>query len=212
MPAAGIVPCPLHPARWRPSPARRMLGGDGRGGEQSDGERQRLPAGACLALGLALLGSACSGPRQDAGQDGVPGGTLRVLSADDIDGLGTRPSPTPRPPTSPARPSCWSATPTGTRSPTRCAVGPGWTASRSGPASVSLRSSRRSTAGRPDLSLTSHVPQARVTAFKADPELARRLSVDPSACLWFLTLGTHRAAGAIADVRVRQAVNYRWPA
>jgi ABC-type transport system substrate-binding protein len=41
-----------------------------------------------------------------------------------------------------------------------------------------------------------------------DPELARRLSVNPSACLWFLTLGTHRAAGAIAEVRVRQAVNY----
>jgi ABC-type transport system substrate-binding protein len=59
-----------------------------------------------------------------------------------------------------------------------------------------------------DLSLTSHVPQAQVTALKADPELARRLSVNPSACLWFLTLGTNPKAGAIADVRVRQAVNY----
>jgi len=59
-----------------------------------------------------------------------------------------------------------------------------------------------------DLSLDSHVPQARLAALRADPELARRLSVNPTACLWFLTLGTHRAAGAIADVRVRQAVNY----
>jgi peptide/nickel transport system substrate-binding protein len=59
-----------------------------------------------------------------------------------------------------------------------------------------------------DLSLGSHVPQARLAALRADPELARRLSVNPTACLWFLTLGTHRAAGAIADVRVRQAVNY----
>ena len=59
-----------------------------------------------------------------------------------------------------------------------------------------------------DLSLGSHVPQARLAALRADPELARRLSVNPTACLWFLTLGTHRAAGAIANVRVRRAVNY----
>ena len=59
-----------------------------------------------------------------------------------------------------------------------------------------------------DLSLSSHVPQARVAALRADPERSRRLSVNPPACLLFLALGTHPKAGAIADVRVRQAVNY----
>jgi hypothetical protein len=44
---------------------------------------------ACLALGLALLGSACSWLREDAGQDGVRGGTLRVLTADVIERLDT---------------------------------------------------------------------------------------------------------------------------
>jgi peptide/nickel transport system substrate-binding protein len=59
-----------------------------------------------------------------------------------------------------------------------------------------------------DLSLSSHVPQARVAALRADPERSRRVSVNTTGSLLFLVLGTHRAAGAIADVRVRQAVNY----
>jgi peptide/nickel transport system substrate-binding protein len=59
-----------------------------------------------------------------------------------------------------------------------------------------------------DLSLTSHVPQSQLAALRADPQRSRRLSVNPTACQLFLALGTHRAAGAIADVRVRQAVNY----
>jgi peptide/nickel transport system substrate-binding protein len=59
-----------------------------------------------------------------------------------------------------------------------------------------------------DLSLDSHVPQARVDALRADPERSRQLSVNTSECLLYLVLGTHRAAGAIADVRVRRAVNY----
>jgi peptide/nickel transport system substrate-binding protein len=59
-----------------------------------------------------------------------------------------------------------------------------------------------------DLSLNSHVPAAQVATLRADPERSRRLSVNPTGCLAFLVLGTHRAAGAIADVRVRQAVNY----
>ena len=59
-----------------------------------------------------------------------------------------------------------------------------------------------------DLSLDSHVPQRRITALRADPEQSRRLSVNPTGNLLYLALGTHRAAGAIADVRVRQAVNY----
>jgi ABC-type transport system substrate-binding protein len=59
-----------------------------------------------------------------------------------------------------------------------------------------------------DLSLTSHVPQARVAALRADPERSTRLGVSPTGSMLFLVLGTHRGAGAIADVRVRQAVNY----
>jgi peptide/nickel transport system substrate-binding protein len=59
-----------------------------------------------------------------------------------------------------------------------------------------------------DLSIDSHVPQARVAALRADPERSRRLSVNTTGNLALLVLGTHRAAGAIADVRVRQAVNY----
>jgi peptide/nickel transport system substrate-binding protein len=59
-----------------------------------------------------------------------------------------------------------------------------------------------------DLSLDSHVPQTQLAALRADPQRSRRLSVNPTGSLLFLTLGTHRGAGAIADVRVRQAVNY----
>jgi peptide/nickel transport system substrate-binding protein len=59
-----------------------------------------------------------------------------------------------------------------------------------------------------DLSLSSHVPQARVDALRADPERSRRLSVNTTGWLWHLILETNPAAGAITDVRVRQAVNY----
>jgi peptide/nickel transport system substrate-binding protein len=59
-----------------------------------------------------------------------------------------------------------------------------------------------------DLSLSSHVPQARVAELRADPERSRRLSVNTTGSLLYLVLGTHKKAGAIADVRVRQAVNY----
>jgi peptide/nickel transport system substrate-binding protein len=59
-----------------------------------------------------------------------------------------------------------------------------------------------------DLSLDSHVPQRRLAVLRADPERARRLSVNPTGTLAFLVLETHRGAGAIADVRVRRAVNY----
>jgi ABC-type transport system substrate-binding protein len=59
-----------------------------------------------------------------------------------------------------------------------------------------------------DLSLDSHVPQTQLAALKADPQRSRRLSVNPTGTLLFLVLGTHPGAGAIADVRVRRAVNY----
>jgi peptide/nickel transport system substrate-binding protein len=59
-----------------------------------------------------------------------------------------------------------------------------------------------------DLSLDSHVPQARIDALRADPEQSRRLSVNTTGSLLFLILETNPKAGAIADVRVRRAVNY----
>jgi ABC-type transport system substrate-binding protein len=37
---------------------------------------------ACLALGLAVLGAACSTPQRDSSANGVPGGTLRVLTTE----------------------------------------------------------------------------------------------------------------------------------
>ena len=74
---------------------------------------------------------------------------------------------------------------------------------------VSISSTRRAIEREEaDLSLISHVPQTRVDALRADPEQSRRLSVNTTGSMQFLVLGTHRAAGAIADVRVRQAVNY----
>jgi peptide/nickel transport system substrate-binding protein len=62
--------------------------------------------------------------------------------------------------------------------------------------------------GTADLSLSSHVDVAQLPALRADPERSGRLSVQPSGCQLFLVLGTHPGAGAIADVRVRRAVNY----
>jgi peptide/nickel transport system substrate-binding protein len=62
--------------------------------------------------------------------------------------------------------------------------------------------------GTADVSLTSHVNGAQVPTLRADPERSGRLSVQPSGCQVFLVLGTHPEAGAIADVRVRRAVNY----
>ena len=59
-----------------------------------------------------------------------------------------------------------------------------------------------------DLALNSHVPQTRIAALRADPERSGRLEVARTGCQWFLFLGTDRRAGAIADVRVRRAVNY----
>jgi peptide/nickel transport system substrate-binding protein len=59
-----------------------------------------------------------------------------------------------------------------------------------------------------DLSLDSHIPQARIAELRADPERSRRLSVNPTGALLMLVLGTNPKAGGIADVRVRQAVNY----
>ena len=62
--------------------------------------------------------------------------------------------------------------------------------------------------GQADLSLITHLNATQVATFQSDPERSRRLSVEPAGCRLFLILGTNPRAGAIADVRVRQAVNY----
>jgi peptide/nickel transport system substrate-binding protein len=62
--------------------------------------------------------------------------------------------------------------------------------------------------GQADLSLVSHLNATQVATFQSDSERSRRLSVEPSGCRPFLILGTNPRAGAIADVQVRQAVNY----
>jgi peptide/nickel transport system substrate-binding protein len=62
--------------------------------------------------------------------------------------------------------------------------------------------------GAADLSLFSHVPQSQLATLRADPERSRRLSVNPTGKGLFLALDTNPKAGAVADVRVRHAVNY----
>jgi peptide/nickel transport system substrate-binding protein len=62
--------------------------------------------------------------------------------------------------------------------------------------------------GQADLSLITHLNATQVATFQSDPERTKRLSVEPSGCQLFLILGTNPRAGAIANVRVRQAVNY----
>ena len=70
------------------------------------------------------------------------------------------------------------------------------------------RSSRRSSGRRPTCRSTATCPRRSSPRSGPTRERSRRLSVSPTGCLLFLILGTHRRAGAIADVRVRQAVNY----
>jgi peptide/nickel transport system substrate-binding protein len=62
--------------------------------------------------------------------------------------------------------------------------------------------------GAADLSLDSHIPQTQLAGLRADPVRSRRLSVNTTGEGLFLALETNPKAGAIADVRVRPAVNY----
>jgi ABC-type transport system substrate-binding protein len=52
------------------------------------------------------------------------------------------------------------------------------------------------------------VPQTQIATLRTDPARSRRPSVNTTGSLRFLVLGTHRRPGAIADVRVRRAINY----
>src|SRR5688500_11317040 len=75
--------------RWRHGQARRMLRPDLPGAVRKPMSTAKVVRAACLTLTLALLGTACTGPRQDAGGKPVRGGTLRVLSAAPGMGLDT---------------------------------------------------------------------------------------------------------------------------
>jgi hypothetical protein len=103
--------------------------------------------------------------------------------------------------------SCWSTTPTGI--PATDPLGKAWVDRIQVKLDVSLSSMQQQIEHEEaDLALDSHVPETRLAALRADPERARRLSVNPSGTLRFLVLETNPKAGAIADVRVRQAVNH----
>ena len=80
---------------WRHEPAQFMLRADDPRAVRKPMSTAKMLRAVCLTLGFALLGSACTGPPRDAGRNGVRGGTLQVLSADDIDGLDTAVNYTP---------------------------------------------------------------------------------------------------------------------
>jgi peptide/nickel transport system substrate-binding protein len=62
--------------------------------------------------------------------------------------------------------------------------------------------------GAADLPFDTGPPNARLRAFTTDPELSKRFRAATTGCLDYLVLETSRAAGPIADVRVRRALNY----
>jgi peptide/nickel transport system substrate-binding protein len=62
--------------------------------------------------------------------------------------------------------------------------------------------------GDADISLDSTPPNSALQRLTSDPQLKKRFAVEPTPCIRYFALGTNKAAGAISDVRVRQAVNY----
>jgi peptide/nickel transport system substrate-binding protein len=62
--------------------------------------------------------------------------------------------------------------------------------------------------GDADLALDFDPPTTRLRALASDPAKARRFRVAYSGCERYLALETNPAAGPIADLRVRQAINY----
>jgi peptide/nickel transport system substrate-binding protein len=62
--------------------------------------------------------------------------------------------------------------------------------------------------GDADLSLDAVPPNASLQKLATDPVLKRRFDVQTTGCTRYFVLGTNKGAGAISDVRVRQAVNY----
>jgi peptide/nickel transport system substrate-binding protein len=62
--------------------------------------------------------------------------------------------------------------------------------------------------GDADLTLDVEYPSARQRALAADPKEARQVQSLTNGCIQWLALETNRAAGPIADVRVRRAISY----
>jgi peptide/nickel transport system substrate-binding protein len=62
--------------------------------------------------------------------------------------------------------------------------------------------------GDADLSLDSQPPNAALQRLSTDPTLKKQFAVETTGCTRYFALGTNKAAGAISDVRVRQAINY----
>ncbi len=62
--------------------------------------------------------------------------------------------------------------------------------------------------GDADISLDSQPPNAALQRLISDPTLKKRFAVETTGCHRYFALGTNKSAGAISDVRVRQAVNY----
>jgi peptide/nickel transport system substrate-binding protein len=62
--------------------------------------------------------------------------------------------------------------------------------------------------GDADLSLDSQPPNAALQRLSTDPTLKKRFAVETTGCERYFSLVTNKGAGAISDLRVRQAVNY----
>jgi Bacterial extracellular solute-binding proteins, family 5 Middle len=174
--------------RYGTSPhRRRSKASPGRGGEALPGRR---------------------GGRRRPAPGAVPGEYAASYTVgDNYSGHVVGSGPYTRPPTSPDGWRCSTATPIGMPPPTRCAR-PGSTGSRSRWLSLTGPSSGRSTPRRPTCrwTATCHRPRSpRSGPTLHGPGGCR--STPRGACgSWFL--GRTGGAGAIADVRVRQAINY----
>jgi peptide/nickel transport system substrate-binding protein len=62
--------------------------------------------------------------------------------------------------------------------------------------------------GDADLSLDAQPPNAALQRLTSDPSLKKQFAVETTGCTRYFVLGTNKGAGAISDLRVRQAVNY----
>jgi peptide/nickel transport system substrate-binding protein len=62
--------------------------------------------------------------------------------------------------------------------------------------------------GDADLSLNLDPPVAALTQLSTDPTLKNQFTTKPNGCVEYMPLGYNPAAGAISNIKVRQAINY----
>jgi peptide/nickel transport system substrate-binding protein len=62
--------------------------------------------------------------------------------------------------------------------------------------------------GDADLSLNLDPPVADLARLTTDPSLKQRFTTKPNGCVEYMPLNTNKKAGAISNVKVRQAINY----